>query len=221
VLHLLAAPEPLLGSQNFGLLTPAVPGSLRSTVPARPGSAQVPPALITALRSFDNTFGGIKLSLLLQGVLWCLMLLPRLSIALALTLLTFARRCGSLLGARIALAFATWLAAFALPRLVRKGAMGADEGRFVRVSNLPPGVAGHESLDDDVALAARLVGRDLGGLAGSSLLGAIGSQDAFSIKRYIEEALSNAALAHSYYYKDPKIIAATAAAIAAMPRSSA
>ena len=46
------------------------------------------------------------------------------------------------------------------------------------------------------------------------MLGAIGSQDAFSIKRYIEEALSDAELTHSYYYKDPQIIAATAAGIA-------
>ena len=214
VLDLLSAPEPSpFENQYLGQLAPRLPGTLRHSVSAPKDPVPVPRVLITFLRSFDNLWG-FKLSALLQVALWFLMLLPRLVVAAVVGVVAFVTAFVSMVKDKVLLVLAILVASWALPRLVRKGAMGADEGRFARVSSFPPGVVRHETLGTDAIAAARCVGSNLGGLAGGSMLGAIGSQDAFSIKRYIEEALSDAELTHSYYYKDPQIIAATAAGIA-------
>lgn len=77
----------------------------------------------------------------------------------------------------------------ALPVLVRKAAMGADEGRFLEVRPLPPGVSQAEPMSTDLLAAVAGISGSLGGTAGQALLRAITRRDPFAIKLRVSEVL--------------------------------
>lgn len=196
---------------------------LPSTLPGRalpidPGAgARIPAGVRSAFSVFETAAAAFPVRPVLQLGLWICLLLPRLALAAVVGSWT-------LLGLVIAFAvswlqmlLAVLLAAWALPRLIRQGAFGADQGRFVGVSDLPPGVVRHEATSPELVAAAAAVGQRLGGSAGGSILGAIGAQDAFSIKAYVEKALGDAELTHSFYYRAPEVIARTATLVARTP----
>jgi len=203
MIHVLEGPQAVV--QPYGLATPPPTGGLRPRVDERWRS-------LGSL--LDQASAGFPLKTLLVLVLWLCLLLPRLAVA---AVSRSQALLSALVGAvvlRTALAFARGQIRLALPIAVRKAAFGADLGRFIGVALLPPGVTESEPIGDELRKQCATVAQRLGGIAGQALLGAVARRDAFAIKAYIERALSDASLLHSYYYQAPAVIAATAGFIA-------
>lgn len=121
-----------------------------------------------------------------------------------------ARRGAMMLGALAAYVAGRW----SLPSLFRDAAFGIDEGRFVEVRRLPPGVAEAEPLSDELFKEAIQVSQRLSGGSGQAVLDAMVGKDPFSIKTQVKLALSDTTLVHSYYYQSPEILDRIAALIA-------
>ncbi len=181
-----------------------------------PGS-RVAPQWRSTWDIFETLLNNFPLRAHLTFFLWATLLAPWLVVTAVAGLGSFLLWLVGMLARGLGLVLAIGFAALALPRLIRKGVFGADEGRFVEVREMPPGVAKPEPLHGDVLTALAGVEAQLGGLAGLSVLKAVGGTDAFSIKTYVEKALTDAELTHSYYYKAPGIIEAAAAFIASPP----
>jgi hypothetical protein len=166
---------------------------------ARQGST---PGWATARQLLDAS----PFAALLPPVLWALLLVPRFAVAVPAF---FVSRIGAVFAwtrSRFLMGFARWQLVLALPALLRQGAFGADEGRFVSVSALPPGVSApepHSAALKDEVLAVK---RQLGGVAGGSMLSAIAAPDVFAIKAQVERALGDARLVHSHYYQSPELM---------------
>jgi hypothetical protein len=93
-----------------------------------------------------------------------------------------------------------------LPLLFADAIFGIDTGRFVHVSELPPGVQAAVAMSPELTAAATAVSARLGGGSGQTILNAAVGKDPFSIKTYINTALSDATLTHSYYYRAPEVL---------------
>jgi hypothetical protein len=199
-------------------VVPGLPGAPTSADRSGAGAGRrIPPMWRSVFSSLETAAAGFPVKSILQVSLWVCLLAPRLALAALIGTWTLMRGSFWFAVEKIFMVLSIALAAWALPRLIRQGAFGADQGRFVGVSNLPPGVLRHESLSGELTTAAAAVARRLGGLAGVSVLEAFGAQDAFSIKAYVEKALSDAELTHSYYYRAPEIVIATASLVAKGP----
>ncbi|MGI9088709.1 MAG: esterase/lipase family protein [Chthoniobacterales bacterium] len=107
----------------------------------------------------------------------------------------------------------------ALPVLVRKAAMGADQGRFVEVRELPDGVSALEDLKD-VAAEATEVSKRLAINLAEATMRSIVAMDAFAIKNTVIRALSDAALVHSHYYRSAEVRARIVQLIDAAAKNS-
>ena len=231
VLDLLEAPAPapaypgLLGLQKHTPPTPpshAAPGpggvSTKLAGLARAAgnpSSQTLHAVAQPLLQFN--VGGITLAQFLKFALWVCLLAPRLAQALVSGVVGLLSGAVAKALRRLLLRVAQRVSSWALPRLVRQGAFGADEGRFEGMSDLPPGVWRHQPLSEAVKAEAAAVAAGLGGLAGRAVQEAMSKPDAYSIKAYVDRALRDGRLAHSHYYQSPEIIRETAALLAASP----
>ena len=189
----------------------------RSVSPQEPINARIPDSVISSLKLLETTTAGVPLKPILTAFLWVLVFLPRVLTAVITGLISFVRMLFSRALSFIAFRGAVLLGRIALPALVRNAAFGADEGRFVEVSELPPGVCALEPLSPEVKADAARVGTTFSAHTGNATIEAITHGDAFSIKDRVTDALTNEALAHGYYYKSAEIQRAIARLIAARP----
>lgn len=151
-------------------------------------------------KAINAATSGFAFKPILIGVLWICAALPLLVMLTAAAIYSFVTRTASAIIGRMVLGGAKILGRWALPVLVRKTTMGADFGRFLEVQLLPPGVAEREKMSVDLCKEAAAVGSRYGQDAGQAMLRAVAKMDAFAIKEQVTNDLTNAALAHSYYY---------------------
>ena len=97
--------------------------------------------------------------------------------------------------------------------------LGADSGKFVEVLKLPPG-ATLEPISEELCAKAAAVSRRFGQDTGQVMLHAIANSDAFAIKSRVTDALTNTAIAHSYYYQATEIKEKIAHLIAVRPEAT-
>jgi hypothetical protein len=179
--------------------------------------ARVLDGLQRAMQVIDVAAAAFPFKAIMVVALWILAPLP-------LFIMLCAATVGSLLAAvrDTALGFvigrgALLLGRMSLPPLVGKAALGSDRGRFLEVRELPPGVTAPEAISDALTKEAALISRRFGESAGSGAFGAIARMEAFEIKAYVTNALTDTALAHSFYYRSPEIRERISRLIAAPP----
>ena len=150
-------------------------------------------------------------------VLFCCAILPPLIRAISVAVYSFTMRAVSEVGNRIGLRFAKILGRLVLKKLVRKAIFGEDQGRFLEIRNLPPGVSktiATELSDEAEGLSGQLVQNTT-----KAMFDAIANGDAFEIKAVVADALTNTKLVHSHYYQSAKIRQEIAREIATLSQS--
>jgi hypothetical protein len=202
--------------QSAPAATPLPLSMPRQYVPGQQAPAADPRELLrNASGAIDTLFAAYPMwKPMATMALWALALLPFIvltSVGVVVSLLSW---CTSVLLRAVLLRGAKRLGRVSLPILVRKAAFGADDGKFLAVSDLPPGVATLEPIPDDLLDEAIVVGGQVGSEAGQAVLGAVVRTDVFAIKTQVEDALSNTALVHSHYYRSPHVKARIAQLIA-------
>lgn len=154
---------------------------------------------------------------ILMAVLWICATLPLLIMAAAGAVYSAVTWLISGIMGAIMLGGARLLGRLALPVLVRKAALGADSGSFVKVADLPPGVLARVPISAELRAQAADVSHRFGQDTGQVMLHAIANMDPFAIKSRVTDALTNTSLAHSYYYRATEVKEKIAHLIAVRP----
>lgn len=164
----------------------------------------------TTLQMVDAATAGFPFKPIAVVVLWACVLAPRLVIAGMLLVpasVTLAMRAVSALFFKfVAPTVLRWL----VPWMLRRAAFGADLGRFMRVSERPPGVLACEPISAALEEQAAALSLQYGSAIGGATFAAVAGDGNLSLKSHIEQALTNKSLAHSLYYQAPEIIEAIA-----------
>jgi hypothetical protein len=106
-------------------------------------------------------------------------------------------------------------------RVIRDSAVGADQGRLVGISHLPPEVQQLELISAELNDRMSGIARQFTGALGEALHAGLTLGPEEEIKRNVLAHLSDPRLAHSQYYQEQEIIQKAAARIAAVSLAAA
>jgi hypothetical protein len=106
-------------------------------------------------------------------------------------------------------------------RVIRDSTVGADQGRLVGISHLPPEVQQLEPISAELDDRMSAVARQFTGAVGEAFHATLTLAPEDELERNILAHLSEPRLAHSQYYQEREIIEKAAARIAAASRATA
>lgn len=106
-------------------------------------------------------------------------------------------------------------------RVIRDSSVGADQGRLMGISHLPPEVQQLEPISAELDDRMSAVARQFTGAVGEAFHATLTLAPGDELKRNVLAHLSEPTLAHSQYYREQEIIEKTAARIAEASRAEA
>jgi hypothetical protein len=101
-------------------------------------------------------------------------------------------------------------------RVIQDSAVGADQGRLLGISHVPPEVQQLEAISPELNDRMSAVARQFTGALGEALHAGLTLSPEDELKRNVLAHLSDPRLAHSQYYQEQEIIEKAAARIAAV-----
>jgi len=196
-----------------------LPDTLPDAAPVANPRSRLSTGLQTLVQTIEQASLAFPFKAIMMAVLWLCVLLPLLIMVAAGAIYSATTWLIGSIVAAVMIGGAKKLGRLALPVLVRKAALGADSGRFVEVLELPPGAA-RERVSEQLQAKATAVSSQFGRDTGQVILHAIANSDPFAIKSRVTDALTNTALAHSYYYQAPEVREKIARLIATRPAAT-